>query len=145
MRRGVLILLAAVVLGLITAGAFWFVGHRTAPADWLRREFSLSGEQARQATIMHAKFQRQCMEICVQIKASDERLEGLVQSSQSITPEIHAAIAESDQLRTKCRTNMLAHFYEMAAMLPADQRTKYLDMVLPVVLHPEDMSQAHSD
>lgn len=143
MKRGILILLAAAALGLMTAAAFYFVGIRTSPTDWLRREFGLSGEQARQAAAMHAEFQGRCMEMCARIEAADERLQRLTQSTQSnrsMTPEIQAAIAESDQVRTECRMNMLEHFSAMAAIIPADQRERYMKKVLPLVQNPEQMA-----
>ncbi len=143
MKRGIWILLLAVVLGLATAGIFSLMGRGTAPAEWVGREFGLEGEQARKAAALHENFQGRCMELCARIQASDEHLQALVDSHRSVTPEIRAAIAENDQLRTDCRTHMLEHFYEMAAMLPADQRSKYLGMVVPTVLHPAEISLEH--
>ncbi len=38
---------------------------------------------------------------------------------------------------------MLKHFYQTAALMPADERQRYLDKVLPVVLHPGEMHDDH--
>ena len=81
--------------------------------------------------------------MCVRIAQTDERLANLICSSQTITPEIQAAIVETDRLRSECRTRMLEHFYRIASELPAQRQREYLTVVLPSVLHPGEMAQSH--
>ena len=77
--------------------------------------------------------------MCARIAQTDERLANLIRSSKQITPEIQAAIVETDRLRSECRAKMLEHFYRIAAQLPAEKQSDYLTVVLPSVLHPGEM------
>jgi hypothetical protein len=81
--------------------------------------------------------------MCARITQTDSRLAGLIDSSRTVTEEIREALAESDRVRTECRLKMLGHFYEVAAAMPEEERKKYLDMVLPVVLNPGEMDSSH--
>lgn len=144
MKRGIFMFVSVLALGALTCGIFWWQGQQQSTVRWLQKEFRLNDEQTQQAAEIHKAFLTDCMDLCDQIRASDERLQALVQSSNSMTPEIQAAIAESDRVRTQCRTNMLGHYYQMATILPADQREKYLDLVLPTVVRPGDLSTAHT-
>jgi hypothetical protein len=65
---------------------------------------------------------------------ANARLETLTLGSGSITPEIRAAIAETDRIRTETRIAMLEHFYAVAAQVPPDKRRDYLLKVLPLVI-----------
>jgi hypothetical protein len=136
-------------LGVIFSGlaaavvAFLLAQDRSAPMHWLRTEFSLNDPQARKVEQMHAEYEADCNQMCARIAETDERLAKLIRSSQKITPEIEAAIVETDRLRSECRTKMLEHFYRIAAELPAEKQDEYLTVVLPSVLHPGEMMKSH--
>lgn len=143
MKKAALILLTA----LVAATAAWFATRcllaRQSSMDWLRSEFHLSPEKMKAAEALHAGYQETCEEMCRQIAATDARLAAAIRSSTSTTPEIVAAIAETDRVRTECRIAMLDHFYQTAALMPEADRQRYLDKVLPVVLHPGEMHDDH--
>ncbi len=111
--------------------------------DWLRTEFSLSAEQAARAEAGYAEYRAYCAKMCARIAEADRRLEQLIRTHPEVNPAIRQAIAETDALRTDCRTRMLEHFYRVAADLPPDRREKYLNIVLPQVLHPGEMGAPH--
>ncbi len=140
MKRGILVALGLLVLAVAAAAAFYWMHRPVASHDWLRDQYGLNQEQADRVTKIEADYQSRCMAMCARISDADATLGRLIQSSASVTPEIRAAIANADAVRTDCRASMLAHFYEVAAALPADKRDKYLKMVLPSVLHPEGMA-----
>ena len=81
--------------------------------------------------------------MCAQIAQADLRLAGLIDSSRIVTQEIREALMQTDRVRSECRLKMLEHFYEMTAAMPEEGRGKYLGMVLPVVLDPGRMAEAH--
>lgn len=143
MKRGLSVLIVALALGLAAAFAVCKFAHQTAPEDWLRKKFELNPEQARQAAALHREYRISCAEMCARIEQADARLRQAIRSSQGMTPEIQAAIAETDGVRTECRTNMLEYFYRVAAILPPTQKQNYLDMVLPTVFDPREMSGTH--
>ncbi len=125
------------------AVVFVVVQDRSSPLNWLRSEFSLSDSQARKVEQIHADYEEDCAQMCARIAQTDERLANLIRSSKQITPEIQAAIVETDRLRSECRAKMLEHFYRIAAQLPAEKQSDYLTVVLPSVLHPGEMMKSH--
>ena len=144
MKRGLVILALAIAAVVGTA----VVVHqrslpRATPMGWLYTEFGLDEAQARRAEVLHAAYETQCREMCAKIAASDARLVKLIHTSKEVTPEIRAAIAETDRYRTECRANMLEHFYLIASEMPPAKREKYLSLMLPTVLHPADMERSH--
>jgi head-tail adaptor len=58
----------------------------------------------------------------------------LALGSHTVTPDLRAAVAETDRIRTAARITMLEHFYAVAAQLPPDKRRDYLQKVLPLVI-----------
>ena len=144
MKRGAVILL--VVLGLGTAMgvvSYCFFRDYISPADWLRKEFSLNEEQSARIVALNAEYGPKCEEMCARIAQADSRLTGLIDSSTTVTQEIREALVETDRVRSECRLKMLEHFYEVAAAMPEEKRKKYLDMVLPTILDPGRMAEAH--
>jgi Heavy-metal resistance len=144
MKRGLGVLTALVASGLAAAiVAFFLVQDRSTPVSWLRAEFSLNEQQARKVEQIHSEYEADCAQMCARIAQTDERLAKLICSSQTMTPDIQAAIVETDRLRSECRTKMLEHFYRIAGELPARKQREYLEVVLPSVLHPGEMAQGH--
>ena len=143
MKRGLLVLLGVLVLALATAVTIWWM-HRPASADdWLRERYGLDAKQAATVSRMQAEYRTQCVEMCARISAADQRLSEAIRGNTTVTPELRVAIAETDKVRTDCRVSMLAHFYDVASMLPKEKRADYLQMVLPAVLRPEEMAVQH--
>jgi hypothetical protein len=144
MKRGAVILV--VVFGLGTAMgilSYRFFRDRISPADWLRKEFSLNEEQSARVVALNAEYGPQCKEMCAHIAQADLRLAGLIDSSRTVTQEIREALMQTDRVRSECRLKMLEHYYEVAAAMPEEKRGKYIGMILPVVLDPGRMAEAH--
>jgi len=143
-KKGIFVLLIAVVLALVSAmGMCWFHQQRTSPEDWLRREFGLNQQQAQEAAALHREYEVTCVAMCARIVQADDRLAKMIHEGNAVTPEIRAAIAETDAIRTECRVRMLEYFYKIAETIPPEKKQKYLDMVLPPVLQPGDMTAMH--
>lgn len=140
-----LLLLVAAVLAVCALSCVfvYMMNMRKSPDEWVGQRLGLRGEALEEFRQAHGRYAATCAEMCVRIQASDKELARLISSSREVTPEITAAIARSDALRNECRRNMLAHFYEVAAMLETDQARSYLQMVLPLIVEPELMSQEH--
>jgi hypothetical protein len=144
MRRELIVFLAVVALGLLTAIAvFSWNRERSTPMHWLRTEFSLDEREAASVARIHAEYEIDCARMCARIARTGERLTALIGNGQTVTPEIQEAIIETDRLRSECRIKMLKQFYRIAAELPADKRGEYLAIVLPLVLRPGEMAQSH--
>jgi hypothetical protein len=144
MRKGLMVLATAIGIGfLATVAAYVWRSNASSSASWLLAEFALDGQQAGTVERIHNQYQTECALMCARIAKSDEQLAKLICDAQQVTPEIQNAIIETDQLRSECRVKMLAHFYRIAAELPAKRRAEYLRMILPVVLRPGMMAQSH--
>ena len=140
MKKGILLIVIAGFIAVLAAiGVRTWSQKRAQPMNWLRTEFLLNADQAARAEAGYAEYQAHCAEMCERIAEADRRLEKLIRANSEVTPAIRQAIAETDALRTDCRTRMLEHFYQIARDIPADRREKYLTIVLPNVLHPGEM------
>ena len=143
MRRGLIVLAAAIAIGSLVTIAVYFWKAERSPTSWLLAEFALDDQRAKTVERMHAQYQTECALMCARIAQTDEQLAKLIGDAQRVTPEIQGAIVETDRLRSECRVKMLEHFYRIAAELPEERRAEYLRMVLPVVLRPGSMAQSH--
>jgi hypothetical protein len=145
MKRGIFVALGILLVG-VAAGvlAFCLFHPRQPTAKWMQKEFSLSDDQAQRVQTIHQDYAKICMQMCARIEQSDEHLVELLRKSDHVTPEIRAALAETDRVRTDCRTNMLDHFYQVAAVMSPGERERYLQMVFPLVEHPEEMAANHN-
>jgi len=138
-----LVLGAAMVAGLFTWGAVFWLQMQTPPEVWMGRKLGLEGAALEKFTTAHSQYSASCLDYCLRIQKSDRELKNLILSSSTMTPEIAKAMARSDALRHECRQNMLRHFYEVAEMLEPSKQQIYLDMVLPLIVEPGLMSQQH--
>jgi len=144
-KRGLFVVLGILIVGVVAAVATFCFSHTRLPATaWLQKEFSLSNEETQRVQALHEQYAKTCMQMCVRIQESDARLSSLLQKNNRMTPEIRAALAESDRVRTDCRASMLDHFYQIAAVMPEGERQRYLKMVYPLIEHPEEMGAYHA-
>jgi hypothetical protein len=150
MKRGLLILMMAAVLGAASFGAMRWWSVSRAPGDkgkrgtivtdvwpelsWLRNELGLTEDQFGRVEALHAAYRPKCEGLCTRIAESLEKLESLAATSSAMTPELAAAFRERAQVHADCRTAMLEHFYQTAACMNKEQAAKYLKMMLPYAL-----------
>ena len=140
MKRGIFIILGILVASLAAAViTFCFLQRPESSDVWLQKEFSLSADQIRKVQVLQQGYEGTCMQMCAEIEQSDARLAELLKKNNRMSPEVQAALAETDRVRTNCRTHMLEHFYQVAAVMPEQERPRYLAMVLPLIEHPEQM------
>jgi hypothetical protein len=142
MKRGAVILLVVLAVGAaMGALSYGFFRDRISATDWLRKEFSLNEEQSARIFALNAEW------AAVQRDVRPHRAGWLAigrvnRFKQTVTQEIREALVETDRVRSECRLKMLEHFYEVAAVMPEEERKKYLDMVLRVVLKPGEMDSS---
>jgi len=133
MNRGLLVLLIVVVIGL---GATLLSRHllQSSPSEWLCHEYGLSENQEQKLRQLEKEYGSRCGPFCDAMCTANGNLETLALGSGSVTPELRAAVAETDRIRTETRLAMLQHFYAVAAELPPEKRHDYLCKVLPLVI-----------
>jgi len=133
MKRGFLVLLAAIVIGVVGVllARHFFQGP---PSSWICHEFGLSHGQTVKVEALQHEYGSRCGPYCDAMCEANARLETVTLGSVSVTPEIREAVIETDRIRTQTRIAMLEHFYAVAAELPLERRKEYLRKVLPLVI-----------
>lgn len=137
-KKGVIILIVGLLLAAAAYGCVYFVC--TSPARtmqesskpelaWLKDEFHLSDAEFKRAADLHAAYLPQCVKMCRQIDAQNQRLEQLLAATNQITPEIEAALAENAHLRAECQRHMIKHCYEVSHTMPPEEGRRYLAWV----------------
>lgn len=136
MKRGLLVLLAVIIVGL---GAALVTSHflQGPPSAWLCHEYGLTPEQACKVESLQQQYGARCGPYCDAMCEANARLETLALAelgSCSVTPAIRDAVSETDRIRSQTRIAMLEHFYAVAAELPPERRREYLLKVLPLFI-----------
>lgn len=133
MKRGLFILIGIVLLGIVAqqVAVRYF---RSTPSQWLCHEYGLAPEQAARMKMLEKEYGSRCGPFCTQMCEANARLETVTLGASSVTPEVKAAVIETDRIRTETRIAMLEHFYAVAAELPPEKRRNYLLKVLPLVI-----------
>ena len=109
---------------------------------WLQTEYHLTDAQFARVRELHDAYQPKCMMMCRKIDEENAQLQSLLAATNVITPEIRQTLAESAELRVECEQAMLAHFYEVAQVMPPDQGRRYLAWMQSATMMPGQMPQS---
>jgi hypothetical protein len=138
MKSAVMVLVGGVLLCALAFCGFYYWGtasHRgllhqqTPELAWLQKEFALSDAELARISKLHNAYQPRCMEMCRRIDEQGKTLKALLNSTNAMTPELEAALAESTKLRAECQRNMLNHFFEVSRTMPPAQGKRYLEWI----------------
>lgn len=145
MKRGQLILLAALGLGLCMffctrlmlrdhpVMASMPQEHDTLlpELEWLRDWLRLDEAQFRQVRELHLAYRPRCRELCMRAHEADASLLAIMRDpGQDFT----AALKARAELQAECQQAMLGHVRQTAALMTPEQARQYLDSLLPHVL-----------
>jgi len=134
MNRSLIVVLAALVLGVALFGGAYIGGRRACvmtranPADdlaWLRTEFHLSGTEMACIQKLHEGYLPKCAEMCAKIAAKKSELEAALNTANSDLL-VQQKLAEVATLRARCQAHMLQHFAEVSRTMPPEQGRRYL-------------------
>ena len=138
MKKSWIIALAGIFAAVTSFCCFYYVGtaetRRLAASPepelaWLKAEFHLSDAEFSRITKMHDEYLACCAERCRQIDEKNAELKRLLASTNAITPQIQAVLAQTAQLRVQCQQQMLDHFYAVSRTMPPEQGKRYLAWV----------------
>lgn len=101
----------------------------TSELAWLRTGFSLSEEDFEKVERLHAEFRPVCDALCNRVIEIQKDLDEAILSSDGLTEELEAELAEFARVQEECNRYMLQHAYAVAAILPPAERPRYLDGV----------------
>jgi Tfp pilus assembly protein PilO len=136
-RAGIILLICLGVAVAAYAGVYFSstAAHRALlecdqpELAWLKKEFDLSDAELARLSQLHAAYQPHCKEMCRRIDEQDKKLRQLLAPTNTVTPEIEQAIADSARLRGECHRDMLQHFFEVSRTMPPEQGRRYLQWV----------------
>lgn len=128
------------------AGTFaWRATHTGAVQEarepelrWLQREFALSDAALRRVGDLHRRYIAECEPMCAAQRASDAELKRLIRTNRGVGPDMERALKHSNEIVLECQRRMLQHFYEVARQMPDGAGERYLALMTPIVMHPED-------
>ena len=150
MKRGLIILIVAVMLGV---GMYFGSQQMLKPCacvnadqmpvengsllpelEWLRLSLHLTEPQFEKVKTLHLAYQPRCAELCMRVQHSDHVLQDCTSHSRTVTEDVSKHMREHAALAQECQQAMLQHVYETAACLEPAQADNYLKIVLPHVL-----------
>jgi len=135
MRKPLTILICALAVGaLLFGGAFYCahyvcvqrVANPTDDLDWLRLEFQLSDADLARIRELHDGYLPKCSDNCILIAAKKRELAQAIATGTNAAATLDQMRADVAALRTKCQSEMLAHFEEVSRAMPAGQGERYL-------------------
>ena len=138
MKSIIAVLIGGVLLCAVAFCGFYYSGtasHRamlkeqTPELAWLQKEFALSDPELARIAKLHDAYQPHCKEMCRRIDEQGKKLKLLLNSTNTVTPEIEAALMESARLRAECQRDMLQHFFEVSRTMPPAQGKRYLQWI----------------
>ncbi len=154
MKKGGLILLLGLVLGVAAFTGFYYLGM--APGRnllqepqpelaWLKKEFNLNETEFSRITNLHEAYLPQCAQRCRIIEEQNRKLETLLRGNSTVTPEIQKLLTERATTRALCEGEMLKHFQDVSRAMPPEQGRRYLAWVqAQTVLRSQAMESRHT-
>ena len=152
MRRPLVILLSGLAAAMVAYAGVYFAGTakyccveggKAPELAWLKQEFHLSDGEFTRISEMHEEYLSGCAERCHRIDLKNQELARLLAATNSITPEIEKALAESALLRAECQKKMLEHFYAVSRTMPPEQGQRYLAWVQSKTVLSDSHSEMH--
>jgi hypothetical protein len=135
MRKPLLILAVALaVAAACFAGAYFCARHycvqrmaqSTDDLDWLRTEFRLGNADLAKVRKLHEGYLPICERNCESIAAKKLELAKAVAAGTNSPATLEQLKAGVVALRTRCQSEMLAHFEEVSRAMPPAQGKRYL-------------------
>ena len=145
MKRALLILL---VTGVVSLAAYFvsyelatrrsksLLEHPDCGVMWLRDQYHLTDSQFAKVTKMHEDYRPTCERMCQRIAAANDKVNMLVASNRTVTPETEAALKEWALLQHECRTAMLRHVYAVSAEMSPEDGQRYIKMATERIIEP---------
>jgi hypothetical protein len=138
MKRRLFVLGALLAAAALAYGVsqWYFMRHgqhdpppSTDPLAWIQQELHVDDATLAKVRALHESYQPTCGKMCMSIASANARVRSLLEQSRSMTPELSEAIREAQLRQADCRTAMLRHIYDTAALLPPEEARGYLRIV----------------
>lgn len=146
MKRGVLILIVAVTMGIAgfvitrqqcccsTSSATTHDSGTLLPElEWLHHELKLTDEQFAKVTELHVSYRPTCEALCMKIAAAHRKVQALAEANPIRVPELEGALVEQSAVHLECQKALLKHLLQTADVMSPEQAKLYLEAMLPQV------------
>ena len=145
MKKALIVIFVAAVV----AFAGYWISYRcaTAPAasmltkpggemEWLKCEYHLSDAQFARIQQLHRVYAPTCDLMCGKIAKANGRLDQVISTNRTVTPEVAAAMKECLAAQAECREAMLGHVYAVSAEMSPEDGARYLQMMKTRIVEP---------
>jgi hypothetical protein len=145
MKKAIIVFFLAAAVGF----AGYSISYRcaTAPAEsmltkpggemeWLKCEYHLSDAQFTRIQQLHQQYAPTCNLMCEKIAKANDRLDQIVSTNRTVTPEVTAAMKDCLAAQTECREAMLGHVYAVSAEMSPEDGARYLQMMKARIVEP---------
>jgi hypothetical protein len=141
--------LVVIFLAALVALAGYAISYRCATAsaesmltkpggemEWLKCEYHLSAAQFARIEQLHQQYAPTCNLMCEKITKANDRLDQVVSTNRTVTPEVTVAMKECLAAQAECREAMLGHVYAVSAEMSAEDGARYLQMMKARIVEP---------
>lgn len=104
--------------------------------EWLKCEYHLTDAQFARIQQLHQDYAPTCDLMCEKITKANNRLDELVSTNRTVTPEVAAAMKECLAAQADCRQAMLGHVYAVSAEMAPQDGARYLQMMKARIVEP---------
>ncbi len=94
---------------------------------WLRTEFHLAEGEYERIAQLHAEYQPVCAANCRRLAELRDRLRADLATTNQLSAEAAALLAERGRLQAECESNMWRHFYAVSRTMPPAEGRRYLE------------------
>ena len=85
---------------------------------------------------MHREYAPKCDLMCEKIAKTNARLDQLIKTNKTFTPEVDAAMNECVTVQAECRRALLRHVYEVSTEMSPEDGARYLQMMTARLVEP---------
>lgn len=96
---------------------------------WLKHEFQLTDAQYDKVLKLHRAYRPVCASHCSRYIETHHRLNDLLKSEVSWSPEIAQAMSAQAQVQSECHASMLKYAYDVANCMSPREGRRYLEMI----------------
>ena len=137
MKKTILIV-ALAVMGLAGYFAAHILGGAACPEkmdcnpigmQWLKQEFQLNQAQYEKIRALHESYASECCARCCELMAAQKNLARVLNSNNSITPEVSAALERLEKAGNESRRTMLRHIYAVSREMNPGQGRRFVEMM----------------
>lgn len=107
--------------------------------EWLRREYQIPDDRFAQITAMHRAYFARCDAMCEEMLQAHRF--SLHPGRRSTKSEVLAAHQREKAICESCLETMVGHLRAVADLLPADQKQRFLEDILPDVLNASELRE----